>query len=111
LEGKIRKGHILFDGFIALVPSPKFSRFIHVEREKVGSDIARRYTHGRSFGIRWRISRNGARRVAPTCRSGNSFPLLKMKLRGYYIYYGVPGNSYGLREFYEPSMKILWKWG
>ena len=38
------------------------------------------------------------------------FPLLKLKLRGYYNYYGVPGNSYGLREFYEPSMKILWKW-
>jgi RNA-directed DNA polymerase len=38
------------------------------------------------------------------------FPLLKMKLRGYYNYYGVPGNSYGLREFYEPSMQILWKW-
>jgi hypothetical protein len=38
------------------------------------------------------------------------FPLLRMKLRGYYNYYGVPGNSYGLREFYEPSMTILWKW-
>jgi len=41
---------------------------------------------------------------------GKLFPLLKSKLRGYYNYYGVPGNSYGLREFYEPSMKILWKW-
>ena len=38
------------------------------------------------------------------------FPLLKSKLRGYYNYYGVPGNWYGLREFFEPSMKILWKW-
>jgi len=41
---------------------------------------------------------------------GKLFPLLKSKLRGYYNYYGVRGNSYGLREFYEPSMKILWKW-
>jgi RNA-directed DNA polymerase len=38
------------------------------------------------------------------------FPLLKLKLRGYYNYYGVPGNYRGLREFYEPSMKILRKW-
>ena len=41
---------------------------------------------------------------------GKLFPLLKMKLRGYYNYYGVPGNYHGLREFYEPSMKILRKW-
>ena len=38
------------------------------------------------------------------------FPLLRMKLRGYYNYYGVTGNYVGLREFYEPSMKILRKW-
>ena len=41
---------------------------------------------------------------------GKLFPLLKSKLRGYYNYYGVPGNSHGLREFFEPSMTILWKW-
>jgi RNA-directed DNA polymerase len=38
------------------------------------------------------------------------FPLLKLKLRGYYNYYGIPGNSDGIREFYEHSMQILWKW-
>ena len=38
------------------------------------------------------------------------FPRLKRKLRGYYNYYGVPGNSHGLREFYEPSMETLRKW-
>ncbi len=41
---------------------------------------------------------------------GKLFPLLTMKLRGYYNYYGVSGNYGGLREFYEPSMKILRKW-
>jgi group II intron reverse transcriptase/maturase len=38
------------------------------------------------------------------------FPRLKLKLRGYYNYYGVPGNYPGLREFYELSMAILRKW-
>jgi len=38
------------------------------------------------------------------------FPLLKMKLRGYYNYYGVTGNYDGIREFFDCSMKILRKW-
>jgi group II intron reverse transcriptase/maturase len=38
------------------------------------------------------------------------FPLLKSKLRGYYNYYGVSGNSDGLQEFFERSKAILWKW-
>ena len=38
------------------------------------------------------------------------FPLLKPKLRGYYQYYGVIGNLDSLREFFEQSKKILWKW-
>src|SRR5712692_10377200 len=38
------------------------------------------------------------------------FPLLKSKLRGYYNYYGVTGNSDGLQEFFERSKAILWKW-
>jgi group II intron reverse transcriptase/maturase len=38
------------------------------------------------------------------------FPQLKLKLRGYYNYYGVSGNSDSLRKFFERSMRILWKW-
>ena len=38
------------------------------------------------------------------------FPLLKLKLRGYYNYYGVPGNSNGLKEFFDEAMGTLWKW-
>ena len=38
------------------------------------------------------------------------FPLLKLKLRGYYNYYGVTGNSDGLREFFNEAMGTLWKW-
>ncbi len=38
------------------------------------------------------------------------FPSLKLKLRGYYNYYGVSGNSDGLREFFNEAMGTLWKW-
>jgi len=38
------------------------------------------------------------------------FPLLKLKLRGYYNYYGVSGNSTGLKEFFDEAMGTLWKW-
>ena len=38
------------------------------------------------------------------------FSSLNLKLRGYYNYYGVPGNSDGLKEFYNKAMGTLWKW-
>lgn len=38
------------------------------------------------------------------------FPQLKLKLRGYYNYYGVTGNYDGLREFFDCSLTILLKW-
>ena len=38
------------------------------------------------------------------------FPSLKLKLRGYYNYYGVSGNSNGLKEFFNEAMGTLWKW-
>lgn len=38
------------------------------------------------------------------------FPQLKLKLRGYYNYYGVRGNTAGLREYFNGAMGTLWKW-
>ena len=38
------------------------------------------------------------------------FPSLQLKLRGYYNYYGVSGNSNGLKEFFNEAMGTLWKW-
>lgn len=32
------------------------------------------------------------------------------KLRGYYNYYGVPGNYASLRQFFDRAMRILQKW-
>jgi group II intron reverse transcriptase/maturase len=38
------------------------------------------------------------------------FPTLKLKLRGYYNYYGVVDNAHGLNEFYREAIGILFKW-
>lgn len=35
---------------------------------------------------------------------------LNQKLRGYFNYYGVIGNSRGINDFYKIAMGILYKW-
>ena len=35
---------------------------------------------------------------------------LNAKLRGYYRYYGVHGNSPSLQQFFHRAMRILFKW-
>ena len=36
--------------------------------------------------------------------------MLNAKLRGYFNYYGIIGNSKGINEFYAVAIKILYKW-
>ena len=36
--------------------------------------------------------------------------MLNAKLRGYYTYYGVNGNSASPREFFNCAMRILFRW-
>jgi hypothetical protein len=38
------------------------------------------------------------------------FKALNAKLRGYYNYYGIKGNSASLTHFYANVIKILFKW-
>ena len=47
-----------------------------------------------------------------TCRSRvrDVFRDLNVKLRGYYRYYGVHGNSPSLQQFFRHAMRILFKW-
>lgn len=46
------------------------------------------------------------------CRQGMEelFKVLNAKLRGYYNYYGVIGNSKSLGQFFTCAMRILFKW-
>ena len=43
-------------------------------------------------------------------RMRNLFQLLNSKLRGYYNYYGIIGNSFAIGEFYHQARRILFKW-
>ena len=38
------------------------------------------------------------------------FERLNIKLRGYYNYYGVHGNTASLQQFFNRAIRILMKW-
>jgi len=40
----------------------------------------------------------------------NLWPILKMKLRGHYQYYGVSGNFDSLQRFYQQTRRLTFKW-
>lgn len=41
---------------------------------------------------------------------GELWPLLQMKLRGHYQYYGVSGNFESIKDFYQLSRSLTFKW-
>ena len=74
-----------------------------------GKDIIKRKTSRKklrkslvAFGEWIKANRNKRLRAV--------FDMLKVKLRGYYNYYGLIGNFIKLQEFYTNAMKILYKW-
>jgi RNA-directed DNA polymerase len=60
--------------------------------------------------------RNSLKRVTAWCKAKCRYRLkdlfreLNAKLRGYYHYYGVNGNSASLHEFFTCVIRILFKW-
>jgi hypothetical protein len=38
------------------------------------------------------------------------WPVLKVKLVGHYNYYGVSGNIEGIKQYYEQTKRLLFKW-
>ncbi len=38
------------------------------------------------------------------------WPVLKIKVQGHYNYYGVSGNLEGLKQYYEQTKRLLFKW-
>ena len=84
------------------------------------------------FEFRWGLSRNGKsiitrrtsrsklrksiKAVAIWCKENRHkriktiVIMLNSKLRGYFNYYGVIGNSKGISQFYDETIKALYKW-
>ena len=60
--------------------------------------------------------RSSLKRFTEWCKKNRNvrlaglFKRLNIKLRGYYNYYGVYGNSVSLKQFFENAMRILKKW-
>jgi len=78
-------------------------------KSRKGKDIIKRRTSRKKF-------RQALANFTTWCREHRSvnirklFKTLNAKLRGYYNYYGVIGNSASLREFFYQAKRILKKW-
>ena len=95
-------------------PEPKTSfEFLGFEcrwdKDRAGKDHVTRRTARKKL-------RNSLKRFTQWCRENRNlrlgvlFARLNAKLRGYYNYYGVPGNSAGLKQFFSQALGILKKW-
>jgi len=100
-----------------------FSRFRKHENtsfEFLGFEYRWKVSHkGKDIIVR-RTSRNKLRKSIEAftqwCKENRNnrikkiVDMLNAKLRGYFNYYGVIGNSEGINEFYKIAIKILYKW-
>ena len=100
-----------------------FSKFRMQENSRfdfVGFEFRWGYSRRRKPIIKKRTSRhklhNSIVGLTKWCREHRDNPLWKIfkdmnaKLRGYYNYYGVIGNSQSLQEFFYHVKRILFKW-
>jgi group II intron reverse transcriptase/maturase len=100
--------------FSRLPPAPKTSfEFLGFEfrwgKDRAGKAHVTRRTARQKL-------RSSLKRFTHWCRENRNlrlgvlFARLNAKLRGYYNYYGVPGNAAGLKQFFSQALGILKKW-
>jgi RNA-directed DNA polymerase len=81
----------------------------HWGRDRAGKDYLRRRTSRKKL-------RSSLHNFTEWCKENRSLPTgelftrLNRKLRGYYNYYAITGNTAGIQEFHEKAIKILHKW-
>lgn len=112
LELSQEKTKIIRFSRFQLKPSKSFS-FLGFEyrwmKDRKGKPRVKRKTQRKKF-------RASLKRFQVWVRTHRSMPLRKlmpivnMKLRGHYNYYGVRGNYLSLREFFRRATEILFKW-
>lgn len=110
----------------------EFGRYAQVNREKRGEEKPESFdflgfTHycGRTqdgrFSTKVKTSRKRMKRSLGTVQEWlktvrnrlpmqELWPLLMMKLRGHYQYYGVSGNFEGVQKFYQQTRRLTFKW-
>ena len=119
---------------------PRLGKFeLELAEEKTGRVVFSRFKKhlGTSFSFlgfnfRWKVSRNGKdyismetnpKRMSKSlkafkqwCRENRNNRIQKIvdmvncKLRGYFNYYGIRGNSHKINRFYDIAIRILYKW-
>lgn len=115
----------------------KFSLELAEEKTRIISFSRFRKYEKTSFSFlgiefRWGISNNGKdvikrrtdrkrlqkafREVTEWCRENRhqrirkQAEMMKLKLQGHYNYYGIAGNCKGLRQFFDGTMRIWYRW-
>lgn len=101
----------------------KFSRFLIKNGKRfdfLGFEFFWQYDRNGKPNLAKRTSREKLRkslklfnewaRSARNFRMRKLFSLVNAKLKGYYGYYGVIGNSYSLNEFFFHAKMILYRW-
>jgi len=74
-----------------------------------GNDIIRRRTSRKKLHQSFSNMKDWCKNVRNK-RLPTIIKLLNSKLRGYYNYYGIMGNSKSLKSFYKMTLKMLFKW-
>jgi len=115
-------------GKFGLEVAPEKTKVIHFSRErKPGKDrfdfLGFEFRWGKDLAGRPHVKKRTSRKklraslkkVNQWCKESKHrrlpdlFRRLNAKLRGYYNYYGVIGNSRSLREFFDQTLRFLWR--
>ncbi|NJL71819.1 MAG: group II intron reverse transcriptase/maturase [Candidatus Competibacteraceae bacterium] len=78
-------------------------------RTRTGKDAIRCRTARKKFRSALKSLKEWCKESRKT-RLREFFPILRLKLRGHYQYFGIRGNSDGLVEFYRQANRLVYKW-
>jgi group II intron reverse transcriptase/maturase len=85
-----------------------FTHFCGTSRK--GKFIVGRKTSRKKFRMKCKQMNDWLRKIRNFKKSKEWWPVLQVKLRGHYQYYGVSGNMRSLQSFYSLTLRMTLKW-
>jgi len=79
-------------------------------RSRRGNWTLRRKTSAKGFRKACKELKEWLREVRCTAKLKEWWPILQAKLRGYYQYYGISGNSRAIERYYYVAKRLIFKW-
>lgn len=121
MEGRLKKfGLELAREKTKIISFSRFRKHENTSFEFLGFEYRWKVSHQGKDIIARRTTRNKLKKSLKAftewCKENRNNRLKKIvgmlnaKFRGHFNYYGVIGNSKGIKEFYKIAMKILYKW-